>query len=54
MGRLAEIDSRLAQTLNGTWDEGHGTGTERVVGRGTRDEGKNGRARLLPSQNDSE
>jgi len=50
MGKLAEIDSRLAQTfLNGTWDKGHRTGTERVVGRGTRDE-KNGRARLLPSQ----
>jgi hypothetical protein len=23
--------------LNGTWDRGYGTGTERVVGRGTRD-----------------
>jgi len=41
MGKLAEIDSRLAQTfLNGTWDKGHGTETERVVGRGTRDEMK--------------
>jgi hypothetical protein len=40
MGKLAEIDSRLAQTLNGTWDKGHRTGTERVVGRGTRDEMK--------------
>jgi len=40
MGKLAEIDSRLAQTLNGTWDKGHGTGTERVVGRRTRDEAK--------------
>jgi hypothetical protein len=62
MGKLAGIDSRLAQTLNGTWDKGHRTGTERVVGRGTRDgnrmgrgawdagRSKNERARLLPSQ----
>jgi hypothetical protein len=36
MGRLAEIDSRLAQTLNGTWDKGHGTNGSWDAGRGTK------------------